>query len=51
MSLHYGKHHATYIENYNKLIDKGTKSGSKFKFNEGGHLNHEFFWETMAPTG
>ena len=61
MEFHYGKHHQTYVNNLNGLYEKAAdalESGDhqKFvdlsqaiKFNGGGHLNHEFFWESLAP--
>ena len=63
MKIHYGKHHATYIDNLNKMI-KGTegekmnleeinKNISKFPIgvrnNAGGHYNHELFWTILTP--
>ena len=61
MSFHYGKHHQTYVNNLNGLMeqaDKALESGDHqkvtelsqaIKFNGGGHVNHEFFWESLAP--
>lgn len=61
MEFHYGKHHATYVNNLNGLYEKASaalESGDHqgfvdisqgIKFNGGGHLNHEFFWENLAP--
>ena len=61
MEYHYGKHHQTYVTNLNGLLDQASKaleSGDQqkyvdlsqaIKFNGGGHLNHEFFWESLAP--
>jgi Fe-Mn family superoxide dismutase len=63
MEFHYGKHHATYINNLNALSEKAAvalESGDAhthvdlsqgIKFNGGGHLNHEFFWDSLAPIG
>ena len=63
MEYHYGKHHATYVANYNKLQKeaaealaegdhlKFTELTQAIKFNGGGHLNHEFFWESLCPPG
>ena len=63
MEYHYGKHHAAYIANLNTLqqqaaeaLLKGDTQGltaisQAIKFNGGGHHNHEFFWESLAPTG
>ena len=45
MHLHHDKHHAGYVDNLNKLAT-GDK---KFKNNEGGHINHSFFWKIMCP--
>ena len=61
MEYHYGKHHRTYVNNYNNLQVKAAEAlatgkvqdyvqlSQAIKFNGGGHLNHEFFWETLAP--
>ncbi len=63
MEIHYGKHHAGYVKNLNAAVE-GTpyakksledilKSVSKaptaIRNNGGGHWNHSFFWEIMAP--
>jgi len=65
-SFHYGKHHAAYVTNLNKLIE-GTELADKpleeivvssFKegktpiFNNAGQVwNHNFFWQSMKPGG
>ena len=61
MEFHYSKHHRTYVNNLNGLLEKAAEAQAKndmaayvqllqgIKFNSGGHLNHEFFWETLAP--
>lgn len=65
MEIHYGKHHKAYVDNLNVQIktypelDKLTveqiqKQISKYnaavRNNGGGHFNHAFFWESLAPT-
>lgn len=65
MQIHHGKHHQAYVDNLNKAID-GTpnadasledlvaRAGSisaAVRNNGGGHWNHTFFWESMAPAG
>lgn len=61
MDFHYGKHHRTYVNNLNNLLPQAgealangeiTKYNAlqdSIKFNSGGHLNHEFFWDSLAP--
>lgn len=63
LELHHKKHHASYVDKANKLIDKinearKTNSELDFKavlgslsFNAGGHILHSLFWENMAPAG
>jgi len=63
MQIHHDKHHQAYVDNLNKAI-AGTANESKtieelvavagtispaVRNNGGGHWNHTFFWETMAP--
>jgi Fe-Mn family superoxide dismutase len=63
MQIHHGKHHQAYIDNLNKAI-AGTPNENKsieeivavagsispaVRNNGGGHWNHTFFWESMAP--
>lgn len=64
MRIHHGKHHQAYVDNLNKAVaenaalagvpletlvaDAGTYSPA-IRNNAGGHWNHTFFWETMAP--
>lgn len=64
MKLHHGKHHQGYVDNLNKALDgnkelQGLKleallarvgnTSSAVRNNAGGHWNHTFFWESMAP--
>lgn len=64
MELHYGKHHQAYVDNLNKaLAEDGAPKGETLedlvakagtyapaiRNNAGGHWNHTFFWESMAP--
>ena len=61
LDFHYGKHHRTYVNNLNNLLEQqaeanATNNLSKYmglqqqlRFNGGGHINHEFFWESLCP--
>lgn len=61
MELHYTKHHATYVANYNAAMEKFLQHQVKqeisemialekaIKFNGGGHVNHSIFWTNLAP--
>ncbi len=62
LEYHYGKHHAAYVNNLNKLVD-GTafanasleeiiKSADGGVFNNGAQVwNHTFYWNCMSPEG
>jgi len=63
MHFHHDKHHQAYVDNLNKAIagtDNENKSieelvknagsiSSAVRNNGGGHWNHRFFWEILAP--
>jgi Fe-Mn family superoxide dismutase len=63
MQIHHGKHHQAYVDNLNKaiagtpnegksLLELVTVAGSigpAVRNNGGGHWNHGFFWESLAP--
>ncbi len=63
MTIHHDKHHQAYVDNLNKAI-AGTEHEGKtieelvkhagaispaVRNNGGGHWNHSFFWESLAP--
>ena len=63
MQIHHGKHHQAYVDNLNKAVS-GTPNeaksleqllaqagtiGAAVRNNGGGHWNHSFFWESLAP--
>lgn len=60
MKLHHDKHHATYVANLNKategkdevpildLMENALDAGP-IRNSGGGHYNHAFFWDEMAP--
>ncbi len=63
MQIHHGKHHQAYVDNLNKavtgtenenksiedLVAIAGKLGAAIRNNGGGHWNHSFFWESLAP--
>jgi Fe-Mn family superoxide dismutase len=66
LEYHYGKHHAGYVKNLNKLIEGTPYSAMSLEdivrnaeqhmdvaiFNNAAQVfNHEFFWNSMSPTG
>ena len=63
MEIHHGKHHQAYVDNLNKAV-AGTENENKsleelvaaagkispaVRNNGGGHWNHSFFWQILAP--
>jgi Fe-Mn family superoxide dismutase len=62
LEYHYGKHHATYVANLNKLImgsefadlplEEIIKKASGAIFNNAAqHWNHSFYWSSLSPQG
>lgn len=63
MQIHHGKHHQAYVDNLNKaiagtehenksleeLVAEAGKISAAVRNNGGGHWNHSFFWESLAP--
>jgi len=63
MQIHHGKHHQAYVDNLNKalagtpnenlsieeLVAKTGSISAAVRNNGGGHWNHSFFWESLAP--
>ena len=63
MEIHHGKHHQAYVDNLNKAIVGTPNEGKSLeelvaiagsispavRNNGGGHWNHTFFWESLAP--
>lgn len=65
MELHHTRHHQSYVDNLNGAVGDGAAPAdltleqlvadagtypAVIRNNGGGHWNHSFFWETMAPT-
>ena len=66
MQLHHSKHHQAYVDKLNEgvaedpslegpsledILARISSLPKKVRNNGGGHWNHSFFWETMAPGG
>ncbi|MCG6115650.1 MAG: superoxide dismutase [Mesorhizobium sp.] len=64
MELHHGKHHQSYVDTLNEAVEADDAladmtleelvalAGSlsdEVRNNAGGHWNHSFFWQLMAP--
>ena len=61
LNFHYGKHHRTYVNNLNQLLEQQAEAlatgnlskaigySQAIKFNGGGHINHELFWDSLCP--
>ncbi len=67
LDFHHGKHHKTYVDTLNKLVEKTPKASMKLDavileaakdpkqtalFNNAAqHWNHSFFWNCLSPKG
>lgn len=62
LEYHYGKHHAAYVNNLNKLVEGTEFAGASLEdivkkasggiFNNGAQVwNHTFYWNCMSPEG
>jgi len=63
MQLHHDKHHQTYVNGLNTVLDQlaeARANGSfgpigglqkNLAFNLGGHTNHSVFWKNLSPDG
>merc|ERR1712008_84857 len=60
MKIHHDKHHGTYVANINKAMEGSEEKpiidlmadaleATPVRNCGGGHYNHAFFWEEMAP--
>lgn len=59
MEIHHTKHHQTYVDKLNAILEKTPDIKDKpleelvllpdTKNMAGGHYNHSFFWESLAP--
>jgi Fe-Mn family superoxide dismutase len=64
MQLHHSKHHQAYVDKLNEgvsedpsleglsleeVLSRISGQPKKVRNNGGGHWNHSFFWQTMAP--
>ena len=64
MQIHHGKHHQAYVDKLNAEVEKNqdlqgktleeilahvSTYNSETRNNAGGHWNHSFFWQVMAP--
>ncbi len=64
MALHHSKHHQSYVDNLNEavagdpaleglaleqIVARAGTLSTTLRDNAGGHWNHTFFWESMAP--
>jgi Fe-Mn family superoxide dismutase len=60
MEIHHDRHHKAYLDNLNKALPSTTKSLEELlvtvssqpvavRNNGGGHWNHSFFWQLLAP--
>jgi superoxide dismutase, Fe-Mn family len=59
MEIHYTKHHQTYIDKLNKIVEENPHLKNKTleelvllpetKNMAGGHSNHSFLWQTIGP--